>query len=707
MEMKLMIVKFKSSIFISAVALGLLGVSCVSVPPAHGSAAKLLPADRPLTGNSAPQNVTFTGNFALYSKPPVSRGAHIVAGKATLSQLAKSTSSADNFVAERQLTTKNGSLYYKVTAFSGQYHGWIYGGKKAGHFGGGLEAFKTFNQTTPPTNLSKYTFKIVAPGFQNDGKTVTYKAPLNTTYQAGKQIGDSVRYADATFKIDGMGTRAREGDVWVHISAINSADAKANGWILYKGLRQAEAPIPNNALRIDLVDAKGNLIRYINYTSTNAQYDQPLGVPYETSWTLGNDDLANIQVAVRQALQGTGYTLDTISANQAGFLAQAKFGHRASLTVKSADPIPGNAVRINLVNDANAVIDTVDYAPTNGQPRQLLGTNSNGSASLNDTDQKAVQSAISTALKDSGYQLTDLSTDQISDLAKTKFGSAVYLKVASTDTPIADNAVRINFVDPSSGKIIKSIDYVNTDSDNPAKKGTTLGSQKSGKWLLGDRDVVEINALAASSLSGTGYLLDQEHLSDDQQRTLAQAKFGSSVSINVGKPNNSTHVNLYATDASADSANTQELTPTGLTYVNSSWEFPDVGGSSQPTYSQLSAVDIAGLSATNLANFKQALSKYSADSLTTINTSFKSAAEMQYVDNGQTASLNQTDLDSVKNNLKTSSWSTLQSPKYPVFTKDVNGSIRITWQTMTYHAQSVKQNANDQSLSVTYTVDAQ
>ncbi len=113
-----------------------------------------------------------------------------------------------------------------------------------------------------------------------------------------------------------------------------------------------------------------------------------------------------------------------------------------------------------------------------------------------------------------------------------------------------------------------------------------LGTQKSGKWLLGDSDVVEINALAASSLSGTGYLLNQEHLSDDQQSTLAQAKFGSSVSINVGKANSSTHFNLYAASSSGDSANAQQLTPTGLTYVNSSWEFPDVGGSSsQPTAS--------------------------------------------------------------------------------------------------------------------------
>lgn len=122
MEMKLMIVKLKSSIFISAVALGILGVSCVA-PSAHASAPKALTAEHPLTGSPANHNVTFTGTSALYSKPPVGKGAHVVAGKATLKQLASSKSSADNFAADRQATAKNGAVYYKVTSFDGQYHG--------------------------------------------------------------------------------------------------------------------------------------------------------------------------------------------------------------------------------------------------------------------------------------------------------------------------------------------------------------------------------------------------------------------------------------------------------------------------------------------------------------------------------------------------------------------------------------------------------
>ena len=113
------------------------------------------------------------------------------------------------------------------------------------------------------------------------------------------------------------------------------------------------------------------------------------------------------------------------------------------------------------------------------------------------------------------------------------------------------------------------------------------------------------------------------------------------------------------------------------------------------------------MSASNLSNFKQALGKYSSDSLAKINADFKSAAEMQYVDSGQTASLNKSDLSFVTNNLKTSSWSTLHSPKYPVFTKNGNGEASIDWQTITYQAKSAKQNPTDNSLAVYYTYDAQ
>lgn len=56
--------------------------------------------------------------------------------------------------------------------------------------------------------------------------------------------------------------------------------------------------------------------------------------------------------------------------------------------MKAADPIPGNSVRINIVNDENAVVDTVDYTNQNAQVGQTLGSTDGGSASLDPADEK-------------------------------------------------------------------------------------------------------------------------------------------------------------------------------------------------------------------------------------------------------------------------------------------------------------------------------
>ncbi|QIR10052.1 S-layer protein [Lentilactobacillus hilgardii] len=61
-----------------------------------------------LTTDAQNRNVTFTGTTALYTKPSVKKGAQEVISKVALKELAKSDSSADNFVAYRQATTKNG-----------------------------------------------------------------------------------------------------------------------------------------------------------------------------------------------------------------------------------------------------------------------------------------------------------------------------------------------------------------------------------------------------------------------------------------------------------------------------------------------------------------------------------------------------------------------------------------------------------------------
>lgn len=95
----------------------------------------------------------------------------------------------------------------------------------------------------------------------------------------------------------------------------------------------------------------------------------------------------------------------------------------------------------------------------------------------------------------------------------------------STDT-IADNAIRINLTD-ATGKAIKSVDYTKTG----ATKGTTLATD--GKTLA-DTDTSAINTLITNALAGTANASAFTSLSDTQKATLAAAKFGSAVTLQLG-----------------------------------------------------------------------------------------------------------------------------------------------------------------------------
>ncbi len=527
--------KWKYPFMLSLASLSLFSAGYLLTPSqvAVAHASQQIKNDQKLTTDPQKRNVTFSGTTALYTKPAFKKGAQEVISKVALKSLAKSDSSADNFVAYRQAVTTTGQTYYKIVSFDGQYRGWIYGGKHAGKFAGGLKPFTTFKEIPLSSNLSKYTFNIAAPGLNNDGKSVTYTEPLNTVYGAGRTVGDAVAYKDAAFKVDKMGTRTREGDTWVHITSTDPSAAKANGWILYKGLSQAEDPRSQDAIRIDLVNSKGQLIKYIDYKKSGAQSGQTLGSSYSNDgtmvWLLGASDQRKIQDAVRDALNGTGYALDALSINQTGYLSEATFGGKTSLTALPADPIPDNAVRVNIEDQNDAVIGSFDYTRDGATAGQTLGT----SSQLSSDDQNAIQSDIKKTLKSTGYALTSLSPDQVSQLANAGFGSSVYLKTTTRTNEIADNAVRINLVDSQTKKTITSFDYTNTDADDPAPKGSNLGVASGDNWSLKPEDQTAITSQANAALDGTGYSLTDNKLADADLAALSAAKFGNAVNVSV------------------------------------------------------------------------------------------------------------------------------------------------------------------------------
>lgn len=113
--------------------------------------------------------------------------------------------------------------------------------------------------------------------------------------------------------------------------------------------------------------------------------------------------------------------------------------------------------------------------------------------------------------------------------------------------PVADNAIRINLVDPSNNStVVKTFDYVR----NGATKGSQFGSFTNNAWTIPSSDQAAIEAKIRSVLSGTNYNLSS--LSSAQVAQIAQATFGGSVNIAVNKTaaiaDNAVRINLLKPD---------------------------------------------------------------------------------------------------------------------------------------------------------------
>ncbi|MGF2384318.1 S-layer protein [Lentilactobacillus otakiensis] len=100
-------------------------------------------------------------------------------------------------------------------------------------------------------------------------------------------------------------------------------------------------------------------------------------------------------------------------------------------------------------------------------------------------------------------------------------------------TPVADNAVRVTFVDASGKQVGKSFDYAKTG----AAKGATLGAltKDNGyyQWTLTATQKSDLQTLINTALKGTGYSFDLNKTAN--AAALAQAKTGAETKIGVTK----------------------------------------------------------------------------------------------------------------------------------------------------------------------------
>lgn len=129
------------------------------------------------------------------------------------------------------------------------------------------------------------------------------------------------------------------------------------------------------------------------------------------------------------------------------------------------------------------------------------------------------------------------------------------LKTTSNNNlPVADNAVRINVVDSATGASVTSVDYTKSG----ASKGATVGTNNNGTWQLSSTDSSAIQTQLASALAPLGYT--GFTLTQGQMAAIAQATFGSNVTISVVKPTIGKAVRILLTDPNGNTINYVDYT---------------------------------------------------------------------------------------------------------------------------------------------------
>ncbi|QEA31799.1 S-layer protein [Secundilactobacillus malefermentans] len=381
----------KKSLYLGLAAVSFIAAAGAATTNASAKTYAKISSYPALSAKAADRNVALNGTNAIYTKAGTLKGAKVVASKTTVKNLMKSTSSKKNFRVYKAAVTNRGSVYYKVVSFDKAYRGWIYGGKTANTFAGGIKSYDTFTAGTLTTEQKDNTFTIANPGTANDNKTVTYKAPAWTQYKVGRQITDSTSYASAKFNITQVGTRTKEGDTWVYVTAADSANSAANGWILYSGLKSS-----------GVTAAEGVTVNYLNKATGQQVGTKIIAVPADK--TLDKDDVNGYVPA--------GYSYDSIgkTAVTAGSTSVAYVNANAPLTtasVTAANVAGGSSVagptfttdQNTKVNDAVKALNILSgQTVTVAQQQSILSTA--GVSSFNSADGKTHYELVTSSLSD-------------------------------------------------------------------------------------------------------------------------------------------------------------------------------------------------------------------------------------------------------------------------------------------------------------------
>ncbi|WP_260159500.1 GW dipeptide domain-containing protein [Lentilactobacillus buchneri] len=407
----------KKTLFAGVAALSFVAVAGVSSTNASAKSYAKVTSNKALTSDATTRNVTFNGTNALYTKAGTLKGAKTVATKTTTKALANAQTGKANLRAYRVATTNRGSVYYKVVSFDKQYRGWIYGGKSASAFAGGVASYATTKDATAPASTNTYKLSSTS----TTANTTLFKAPAWTQYKvgrakdaSGKVITSTDAYKNATFTVSKAVTTSREGDLWYQISSSNS---DLNGaWVKASDVTVAN-PIADNAVRIVLVDPSGNTVKTLDYTKSGAQKDATLGTLSANgnvySWTLAGSDTDALNSQIASALKGTGYPFSNLTDAQKATLAQAKFGSSVSLVVNKGNVVyttfKANSRDSEQASSAAQPMTSQPTTSTNGVPANAL----TGVVSPLTDDLSAL---FGDKKSDLVSQVTKLSSDELSTL---------------------------------------------------------------------------------------------------------------------------------------------------------------------------------------------------------------------------------------------------------------------------------------------------
>ncbi|WP_309296934.1 S-layer protein [Levilactobacillus humaensis] len=344
----------KKSLYLGLAALSFVSVAAVSTNASAKSYAKA-GAETDLTVNNKAFNVESTGTNALFTKPGTTKGAKVVASKATMKKLANSGKSADYFWAYRTTTTNKGAVYYKVVSMNGKYRGYVYAGKTEGAVSRGLKKADTTTKAAMPTITNVY--------LKDSNKNTLWNAPKYTAHKAHKVSLQGVTKG-GSFTVLNAATKTRENTLYYYVQSNDQKDVK--GWVYAGGTStDSNAAESYNSVNVKFQLADGTPVGSSTWVDKSATDTTAAGKP------VGTED-ANVNSAGIKLADFIKTSSDAKGALPNGY------SFVSSNPADMANATYGGVVTVTVGQNASSKYSFYTPSTTTTAPTKLAATDLNG-----------------------------------------------------------------------------------------------------------------------------------------------------------------------------------------------------------------------------------------------------------------------------------------------------------------------------------------